>query len=112
MCGAIWVVPSETQLGSGLWKRRWKGLRNVWQTGWLLVNRPPASKPSKVSGRCIWQRCRWNCRLRTREAVLLRHWYGRSLAEIAGELCCTHAAVAGLLHRGLKNLRKQLHEWE
>ncbi len=47
-----------------------------------------------------------------REAVLLRHWYGRSLAEIAEELCCTHSAVAGLLHRGLKNLRKQLHEWE
>jgi RNA polymerase sigma-70 factor, ECF subfamily len=50
--------------------------------------------------------------LAQREAVLLRHWYGRSLAEIAGELCCTHSAVAGLLHRGLKNLRKQLHEWE
>jgi RNA polymerase sigma-70 factor (ECF subfamily) len=47
-----------------------------------------------------------------REAVLLRHWYGRPLADIARELCCTHSAVAGLLYRGLKTLRQQLHDWE
>jgi RNA polymerase sigma-70 factor (ECF subfamily) len=47
-----------------------------------------------------------------REAVILRHWHGWSLAEIAGRLDCTTAAVTGLLHRGLKNLRKQLQERE
>jgi RNA polymerase sigma-70 factor, ECF subfamily len=47
-----------------------------------------------------------------REAVVLRHWHGWSLAEIAGHLGCTTAAVTGLLHRGLKHLRKRLQELE
>jgi RNA polymerase sigma-70 factor (ECF subfamily) len=45
-----------------------------------------------------------------REAVVLRHWEGMSLEQIAGRLGCTTAAVAGLLQRGLKNLRKRLDE--
>jgi RNA polymerase sigma-70 factor, ECF subfamily len=45
-----------------------------------------------------------------REAVVLRHFHGCSLVEIAQELQCTTAAVTGLLHRGLKNLRKSLSE--
>jgi RNA polymerase sigma-70 factor (ECF subfamily) len=47
-----------------------------------------------------------------REAVVLRHWHGLSLVDIATELGCTTAAVTGLLHRGLKSLRKQLHDLE
>jgi RNA polymerase sigma-70 factor (ECF subfamily) len=47
-----------------------------------------------------------------REAVIARHWHGCSLAEIAEKLECSTAAVTGLLHRGLKNLRKHLHELE
>jgi RNA polymerase sigma-70 factor (ECF subfamily) len=47
-----------------------------------------------------------------REALLLRHWHGLSLVEIGAQLSCTTAAVTGLLHRGLKNLRKLLHELE
>jgi RNA polymerase sigma-70 factor (ECF subfamily) len=47
-----------------------------------------------------------------REAVVLRHWHGWSLADIGGQLSCTPAAVTGLLHRGLKNLRKQLQQLE
>lgn len=45
-----------------------------------------------------------------REAVLLRHFHGSSLADIAKELTTTTPAVAGLLQRGLKNLRKALAE--
>jgi len=45
-----------------------------------------------------------------REAVVLRHWHGWSLADIAQQLQCTPAAVTGLLHRGLKNLRKNLQD--
>jgi len=45
-----------------------------------------------------------------RDAVVLRHFHGCSLAEIAEELQTTTAAVTGLLHRGLKNLRKALNE--
>jgi RNA polymerase sigma-70 factor (ECF subfamily) len=43
-----------------------------------------------------------------RDAVVLRHFEGLSLADIARQLACTTAAVTGLLHRGLKNLRKSL----
>lgn len=47
-----------------------------------------------------------------REAVVLRHFDGRSLAQIGVHLGCSTAAVTGLLHRGLKNLRKLLQELE
>jgi RNA polymerase sigma-70 factor (ECF subfamily) len=40
-----------------------------------------------------------------REALVLQHWHGQSLAEIADELGRTRTAVAGLLKRGLKRLR-------
>ena len=45
-----------------------------------------------------------------REAVMLRHFHGRSLAQIAQHLGRTHAAVAGLLKRGLQQLRSQLQD--
>jgi RNA polymerase sigma factor (sigma-70 family) len=47
-----------------------------------------------------------------REAVVLRHWHGYSLVEIGERLGCTTAAVTGLLHRGLRNLRQRLHDLE
>jgi RNA polymerase sigma-70 factor, ECF subfamily len=47
-----------------------------------------------------------------REAVVLRHWHGCSLVEIGERLGRTTAAVTGLLHRGLRNLRKQLDDLE
>ncbi|HUE71083.1 MAG TPA: sigma-70 family RNA polymerase sigma factor [Pirellulaceae bacterium] len=43
-----------------------------------------------------------------REAVVLHHLQGASLAEVAAQLQRTEAAVAGLLHRGLKQLRQIL----
>ena len=43
-----------------------------------------------------------------RRAIELHHLQGWPLAEIAAELETTKAAVAGLLHRGLKNLRMSL----
>jgi RNA polymerase sigma-70 factor (ECF subfamily) len=46
-----------------------------------------------------------------RDAVVLRHFQGLSLAAIAAQLDCTTAAVTGLLQRGLKNLRKSLAAW-
>jgi RNA polymerase sigma-70 factor (ECF subfamily) len=47
-----------------------------------------------------------------REAVLLHHLQDQPLAEVARLLGRTEAAVAGLLHRGLKKLRELLHERE
>jgi RNA polymerase sigma-70 factor (ECF subfamily) len=46
-----------------------------------------------------------------RDAVVMRHLQGESLAAIAAQLGCTSAAAAGLLQRGLKNLRSSLAEW-
>jgi RNA polymerase sigma-70 factor (ECF subfamily) len=45
-----------------------------------------------------------------REALVLQHWQGLSLAEIGERLDRTPAAVAGLIKRGLKSLRESLHE--
>jgi RNA polymerase sigma-70 factor (ECF subfamily) len=45
-----------------------------------------------------------------REAVVLHYWQGWPLADIGVHLGRTPAAVAGLLHRGLKQLRSLLAE--
>lgn len=45
-----------------------------------------------------------------REAVVLHHLQGLSLAEVAQEMGKTEAAVAGLLFRGLKTLHNLLEE--
>lgn len=41
-----------------------------------------------------------------REALILQHWHGWTLAEIAQHMERSPAAVAGLLKRGLKRLRE------
>jgi RNA polymerase sigma-70 factor (ECF subfamily) len=43
-----------------------------------------------------------------REALVLQHWHGLTLAEIGVRLDRTPVAVAGLLKRGLKRLRELL----
>jgi RNA polymerase sigma-70 factor (ECF subfamily) len=43
-----------------------------------------------------------------RDAVILRHWHGYAVADIAAELGTTPDAVTGLLYRGLKALRARL----
>jgi RNA polymerase sigma-70 factor (ECF subfamily) len=47
-----------------------------------------------------------------REALVLQHWEGCSLAEIARRLGRSKAAVAGLIKRGLQQLRADLGEPE
>ena len=47
-----------------------------------------------------------------RDAVVLRHLQGLSLAEIAGQLGRTEAAVAGLVYRALNKLHDILDERE
>lgn len=46
------------------------------------------------------------------QVVLLRHLQGWTLAEISERLGRSQAAVAGLLHRGLKALRQHLRDLE
>ena len=45
-----------------------------------------------------------------REAILLKYWEKRTLAEIGSELGKSPEAIAGLIHRGLKKLRQILHD--
>src|SRR5262245_32554685 len=45
-----------------------------------------------------------------REALVLQHWHGLTLAEIGERLGKTPVAVAGLLKRGLARLRELLQE--
>jgi len=45
-----------------------------------------------------------------REGVRLRYLEGQSLAEIAERMQRSEEAVAGLIKRGLKTLRKHLHD--
>jgi RNA polymerase sigma-70 factor (ECF subfamily) len=47
-----------------------------------------------------------------REALVLQHWQGLSLAEIGGHLGRSPEAVAGLIKRGLKQLRHLMRESE
>jgi RNA polymerase sigma-70 factor (ECF subfamily) len=47
-----------------------------------------------------------------REALVLQYWHGLTLAQIGQQLGRTPAAVAGLLKRGLKGLRRVLDEGE
>jgi RNA polymerase sigma-70 factor (ECF subfamily) len=44
-----------------------------------------------------------------REALVLQHWHGWSLAQIADHLGRSRTAVAGLIKRGLQHLRAELH---
>jgi RNA polymerase sigma-70 factor (ECF subfamily) len=46
------------------------------------------------------------------EAVILHHLQGQSLSEVAGHLGRSPAAVAGLLHRGLRKLQDILQDLE
>ena len=43
-----------------------------------------------------------------REAIVLHHLQGLPLAEVGNQLHKSSAAIAGLLHRGLKQLRELL----
>ena len=43
-----------------------------------------------------------------RESLVLQHWHGWTLAQIAESLNRTPGAVAGLIHRGLQQLKKIL----
>jgi RNA polymerase sigma-70 factor (ECF subfamily) len=46
------------------------------------------------------------------EAIVLHHLKGQSLSEVAGYFGRSPAAVAGLLHRGLKKLQDLLRDLE
>lgn len=80
--------------------------------GWLAADQPSPSQNLERQERAL-QIAEALAKLpdTQREAIVMRHFQALSLSEIADQLGCTSAAVAGLLQRGLKNLRKALSEW-
>jgi RNA polymerase sigma-70 factor (ECF subfamily) len=47
-----------------------------------------------------------------REALVMHHWHGWPVAQVAEQLGRTTVAVAGLLKRALRTLRETLGNWE
>lgn len=47
-----------------------------------------------------------------RDAIVLHYWQARSLVDIGEQLGRTPEAIAGLIHRGLKKLRREIHRGE
>jgi RNA polymerase sigma-70 factor (ECF subfamily) len=79
--------------------------------GWLQADQSTPSQQAERHERALLlARALSELPENQREAVVLRHFHGHSLAEIAAELRITTGAVTGLLHRGLKSLRKALNE--
>ena len=81
--------------------------------GWLAADRSSPSQRAEKNEEAL--------RLATaleqlpeaqREALVLQHWHGWSLAQIAEHLGRSRAAVAGLIKRGLQQLRAHLQEPE
>lgn len=81
--------------------------------GWLQAHQSSPSEHIQRQERALLlARALSNLPEQQREAVILRHFHECSLAEIADELSTTTAAVTGLLHRGLKNLRAAINKLE
>lgn len=79
--------------------------------GWLAADQSsPSQRAEKHERALLLAQALAELPDNQREAVMLRHFQGLSLNEIAEQLGCTAAAVTGLLQRGLKNLRKLLGE--
>lgn len=79
--------------------------------GWLAADQSSPSQQAQRHERAVLLAdALANLPDQQREAVILRHFHGCSLTEIAEQLNTTSTAITGLLHRGLKNLRKALKE--
>jgi RNA polymerase sigma-70 factor (ECF subfamily) len=70
------------------------------------VHSSPSAQVMKAESLLELSDALWQLPERQREAILLHHFQGHQLAEVAQRLDTTDSAVAGLLHRGLLNLRK------
>lgn len=78
---------------------------------WLAADQSsPSQRAEKHERALLLAQALANLPQNQREAVVLRHFQGLPLNEIAEQLGCTSAAVTGLLQRGLRNLRKLLGE--
>lgn len=80
---------------------------------WLAAEQStPSQRVSRQEEAVLLARALGNLPSSQREALVLRHWDGWSLKEISQEMERSPEAVAGLLKRGLKQLRDLLLEVE
>ena len=77
--------------------------------GWLAAAQPSPSQNAVRAEELIrLANALTNMPEAQREAIVLHHLQGLPLADVASQLNKSPAAVAGLLHRGLKRLRELL----
>ena len=106
--------PGQTRRGARMLPGSGPGRnpRPAWKRGWRPSNPPPASRPSARSRSCAWRRPWPSLPEAQREALTRRYLQSWSLDDIGRHLGRSPAAVAGLIKRGLKQLRLLLHESE
>jgi len=79
--------------------------------GWLAAVQPSPSQQSIRNEELLeMARALTNLPDLQHEAIVLHHLQGLPLVEVGQQLAKTPAAVAGLLHRGLKRLRELMSE--
>lgn len=79
--------------------------------GWLAADQTsPSQRAANVEEFIHLAACLARLPDGQREAVTLHHLQGWTLAELAEHLQRSEGAVAGLLHRGLKQLKQMLNE--
>lgn len=65
----------------------------------------PPQKVEKLEQAALIAKALLSLSVEQRQAIILKYWHGKSLAEIGAELNKSPEAIAGLLYRGLKKLR-------
>ncbi len=79
--------------------------------GWLAANQTsPSQRAANVEQFLHLANCLAQLPDGQREAVTLHHLQGWTLAELSTHLNRSESAIAGLLHRGLKQLKIMLNE--
>ena len=116
---AIWrpwhatsAAKNGTSSASSRLSRFWSNRRRISACGWPTATSSPSQKAQREESAVRVALALNALSHNQREAVVLRHFEGRSLTEIGAALGCSTAAVAGLIYRGLKVLRRQLQEQE
>jgi RNA polymerase sigma-70 factor (ECF subfamily) len=78
---------------------------------WLAAESASPSQQAQQHERSLWlARALAQLPESQREALVLQHWHGWTLAQIGQHMDRTPAAVAGLLKRGLKALREGMRD--
>ena len=76
--------------------------------GWAVVQSTPSQHVSREEELVRLSEAIAQLPEQQREAIILHHLQGLKLADVAAQLQRTEASIAGLLHRGMRQLRQML----